>query len=385
MEERDAHENTGTRLTSRDTVFRIRDPPNKYHLTIKEVILIDFNVGTGMSDRKTPEKHSRSPTTVGRVRKEATGSIAQEVHLDAFPVVLSHFVAFCLLTNPSMTGHHIAKAALQAGLETSKASVNRMAAKLNFKTIFSQRTEQLSQRHKEYRVHFAHNIYTWTGFYLPWVFTDESMLVLNPRLKRIRVIRGLECEGKYAGLTGYPIKLMVWGAIAPNFKSPLIKIEGKVTAEAYKKMLISSEIFDKLNSRFGARAFVFQQDGARPHTAKSTRKFLEANVLTLPEELNWPPMSPDLSVIENLWSVLKYRIDYTTVADGESLYREASRVWDEIPIDFVNNCLGDFECRLQACAALQGDCLNEHKAVLRAFRRSRECRHWANQWQKKRV
>ena len=119
-------------------------------------------------------------------------------------------------------------------------------------------------------------------------------------------------------------------------------------------MLISSEIFDKLNSRFGARAFVFQQDGARPHTAKSTRKFLEANVLTLPEELNWPPMSPDLSVIENLWSVLKYRIDYTTVADGESLYREASRVWDEIPIDFVNNCLGDFECRLQACAALQG-------------------------------
>lgn len=328
------HDGSRTRLTSRDTVFRVNDPPNKYHLTIKEMMKIAFDGGTGMSDRKTAEKHQRSPTTVGRVRKEATGNVPEKVNFDVFPILFSHFVAFSLLTNPSMTGKTIADAAREAGLETSKASVNRMVAKLNFQTIFSQKTEKLSQRHKEYRVYFTENVFTWTGFYLPWVFTDESMLVQNPVRQRIRVIRGLDCEEKYAAMTGYPIKVMVWGAIARDFKSPLIRIEGKVTADAYQRMLISSEIFEKLNSRFGARAFVFQQDGDRPHTAASTRRFLEMNVLTLPEDLHWPAMSPDLSVIENLWSILKYRIDYAKVNDGDSLYREASRVWDEIPIDF---------------------------------------------------
>ena len=77
-----------------------------------------------------------------------------------------------------------------------------------------------------------------------------------------------------------------------------------------------------------------------------------------------------LSVIENLWSLLKYRINYEEAKDGDSLYREAVRVWDEISLDVIKNCLDDFEPRLRACAALQGECLNEHKAVLRAFRRS---------------
>ena len=103
MEGLEARDGSRTRLTSRDTVFRVNDPPNKYHLTIREM-KIAFDVGTGMSDRKTAEKHQLSPTTVGRVRKEATGNVPEKVNFDAFPILFSHFVAFSLLTNPSMTG-----------------------------------------------------------------------------------------------------------------------------------------------------------------------------------------------------------------------------------------------------------------------------------------
>ena len=356
--------------TSRDTVFRPPPSPNKFFLSLDDMIKVAFDLGSGMSDRQTALKHHRSPTTVGNVHKRALGAFEETVVVDIVPALLSHFVAFCLLMNPRATGEAISASASTVGLSTSKTSVNRVADRLNFRSIIAQKTEPLSQRHKEYRTDFSENIVTWTGFYLPWVFTDESMLVLNPTRKRVRVIRGFETEEKYVATSGYPVKVMVWGAIARNFKSPLIRIEGKVTAEAYQTMLTTSQIFDKLNQRFGAGAFVFQQDGARPHTAASTRRFLDQHVLTLPQELHWPPSSPDLSVIENLWSVLKYRINYEVVRDGDSLYQEAVRVWEEIPLEMINNCLNDFEPRLQACAALQGECLNEHKAVIRAFRRS---------------
>ena len=58
------------------------------------------------------------------------------------------------------------------------------------------------------------------------------------------------------------------------------------------------------------------------------------------------------------------------MTDIKSLKREAVRVWDQISLDVVDNCVQDFYPRLRACDALAGAALNQHKFVLRAFRRS---------------
>lgn len=47
------------------------------------------------------------------------------------------------------------------------------------------------------------------------------------------------------------LKVMVWGAIGPGFKSPLIRIQGILTADGYQKVLTESEIFDKIERVFG--------------------------------------------------------------------------------------------------------------------------------------
>ena len=81
---------------------------------------------------------------------------------------------------------------------------------------------------------------------------------------------------------------MVWACIGKNFKSNLIKIEGKLNAISYQNMLTQNHIIEKLNERYGTNGYVFQEDGATPHRAKSTRLYLKDKVTSLPEDLHWP-------------------------------------------------------------------------------------------------
>lgn len=139
-----------------------------------------------------------------------------------------------------------------------------------------------------------------------------------------------------------------------------------------QNLLRENRIFELLNDRFGQSAYVFQQDGARPHTAKTTLQFLKANTEILPDRYHWPASSPDLNVIENLWAILKYEMRYDQIHDVDSMYNEAVRVWDQIPIDVVNKLMGDFLPRLRTCEAVAGECINRYKSVLRGFRQSLE-------------
>ncbi len=58
-----------------------------------------------------------------------------------------------------------------------------------------------------------------------------------------------------------------------------------------------------------SRRRVFQQDNAKPHTAAVTTAWLRSRRVQV---LNWPACSPDLSSIENIWSIIKRKMSKTT-------------------------------------------------------------------------
>jgi transposase len=82
--------------------------------------------------------------------------------------------------------------------------------------------------------------------------------------------------------------------------------------------------------------FIFQQDNARIHTSQITKDFLcEQNVRVM----EWPPLSPDLNPIENLWGILSRKVyangkQYHSINELKKSIQEA---WDGIPMTVLNN------------------------------------------------
>ena len=68
---------------------------------------------------------------------------------------------------------------------------------------------------------------------------------------------------------------------------------------------------------------------------------------------------PDLNVI-NLWAIFKKSVNFGAIRDADSMFEEAARAWNNIPMETVNKLTADFEPRLHACIAVAGQCLNMH-------------------------
>jgi transposase len=50
---------------------------------------------------------------------------------------------------------------------------------------------------------------------------------------------------------------------------------------------------------------IFMQDNAPAHTCQLVKDFLHSVQLPV---LNWPPQSPDLNPIENIWAIMKQKL-----------------------------------------------------------------------------
>ena len=98
-----------SRLTSRQTVFKTPDPPNKQRMTIDEMLRAAFQLGKGNTMREIAQSLQRSPTTIHKIKKRVFGNTEFCEIFDYKRPLIAHFVAFCLLSNPQATGRAIAE------------------------------------------------------------------------------------------------------------------------------------------------------------------------------------------------------------------------------------------------------------------------------------
>ncbi len=103
---------------------------------------------------------------------------------------------------------------------------------------------------------------------------------------------------------------------------------------------------------YQGRPCVFQQDNAKPHTAAITTAWLRSRRVRV---LNWPVCSPDLSPIENIWCIIKWKICQRWPQTLQQLGTYIRQEWDQIPTPKLQKLITSMSRRLQTVLKTRGD------------------------------
>ena len=91
---------------------------------------------------------------------------------------------------------------------------------------------------------------------------------------------------------------------------------------------------------------VFQQDGAPCHTQILSKDLIKKKGVKLMED--WPPRSPDLNPIENLWAIVQKRVSERcpqTIGELREAVDDIMRDISKNGLDIVNNLTKSFPKR----------------------------------------
>lgn len=143
---------------------------------------------------------------------------------------------------------------------------------------------------------------------------------------------------------------MVWGCFSWFGVGNLALINGIMTADGYIDILC--ENLEESLLKMGLEGnYTFQQDNDPKHTAKKTLAFFRSCRI---KPLEWPPQSPDLNPIENLWAILDSKVEKTDVTNKQTYHAALEKAWNELDPCYLRNLVESMPNRLQAIIMAKG-------------------------------
>lgn len=222
----------------------------------------------------------------------------------------------------------------------------------------------LTKDHKKRRKQWAREHRKWSE--ADWervIWSDECYVYIGDDWGTVWVTRavGEECDEECTIPTfkQSPLRVMIWSCIMKGSRGPLVVLDypggkgGGMTTQRYQAQVLDKVLFDYYWRMSESRGqVVFQQDGARCHTAKSTIDWLSRNLIDI---FSHPASSPDLSPIEPLWHRLKtlIRARPHIPSSLEELKTAVRECWEMITNEDIDAHVKHMEDRVKA--VLQAD------------------------------
>ena len=182
-------------------------------------------------------------------------------------------------------------------------------------------------------------------------FSDETVVKSQPN-GEVVLFRAPEGTDWYSPSNAGGGKfVMFWGCASKAAYGPLVVIEGKNTAEKYITTL-SDHLLPEIQASPGL--LTFQQDNASIHKTRAVMSFLTENGV---KTFEWPPQSPDLSPIENIWNAVKMKMKALRPRPrSHALMRDAVlQIWENLDNHIRTSLIESFRSRLHKCIAARGE------------------------------
>jgi transposase len=210
----------------------------------------------------------------------------------------------------------------------------------------------ISDINRRKRIAFCKLMLTKSDEYLASIiFSDETIVKSRPNGEVVfyRAPEGTEFYQASNASSGSSV--MFWGCVSLKAYGPLVEVKGKNTALSYIETL-KTYLLPELEA--AEVPMVFQQDNASIHKTAAVMSFMTENgILTF----EWPPQSPDLSPIENLWNVMKMKMKALTPRPrSHASMRDAClEIWRVLADDIRVSLVSGFRKRLEKCLKFKGD------------------------------
>ena len=269
------------------------------------------------------------------------------------------------------------KLASELGVNVSAQAVRNSLIKTGFKYSSPKKTLQHTSAQKIRRLKWSSVCRnTLKLAFNKVMFTDSKIFTLNPSAAtcsgqrwhamgtRSTVAPARQSKGVhvYMGATSFGVTKLVYvtggGTKVSAYRNPKTGSTHKgVCAEEYQKDVLPILLREGNKLFRGTRwadSWILQQDNARPHVDAGTMAFLQQEMGG--RLLEWPPASPDLSWIENLWAWMEkeLRKSCTHFKTAQELQTALTDVHKRIPRAHLTNYVKSMSGRLERCINVNG-------------------------------
>lgn len=187
------------------------------------------------------------------------------------------------------------------------------------------------------------------------IWSDESKFEVhfdNPQGLVIRTAAEANNSDCLRRKVKYPGSIMVWGCMSSQGVGVLHIIDGTVNAAVYGSILTWHLLPSIETLQTADGEFIFQQDNAPCHKARSITSWFTANEIQV---LPWPANSPDLSPIENLWGKMKKSLRESPIFTIAALKERVVQVWSQILPEECQKLVSTMPRRIKEVIHRKGD------------------------------